>query len=559
MIRITQVLLFLLPVCTATAQTGWWPVQKAPKEIFTCTIKKQTDIREMNLAQSVAGLAAQALNEGSITEGVWIATVNKDYAVYYKTLLKRLQARDAGRTDVWTLIDRFRNKGIIKGYVLYDAGSADNSINLATVYAGIGKGILIDRTQEDLARSKGLVKLFDASGKSLDLAAFQALQPQLNNRVLVIANPKFSNNRDYAIAQKSMVYYGVDSLLRSILAWVQPLSPVIGWNKGDEFKHIEPCTSYGLINTASDWCMNLSLLSTASGHEKEKGLPKLRTLNPATIDTAAHANYHAFVMSDGDNMQWTFGNFLNSPDYWGNPYNATIPMSFTSCVLNLAQAGQDVYAQLVKTQPKGVSVVEYGGGYYYPDLFARARPDAGKILRDYAAMINIQMKQTGAKVFGFICKNVDGPAAMQAYKIYAEEIEDLTGMIAVQYSPYNGGSGKVFWVKNKKGIEIPVVTAKYQLWADQRGPGSGGPADIAGWLNADSRQAAGTGPQFSWTIVHAWSRFAPDAAKGDPLAKLQRGVTPVEWTTQLVDKGTKIVSIEELLWRLRLQKGQKLH
>ena len=86
-------------------------------------------------------------------------------------------------------------------------------------------------------------------------------------------------------------------------------------------------------------------------------------------------NYHAFVMSDGDNMQWTFGGFLSNTDYWKSPYNPEIPMSFTSCVLNLQQAGSDVYNYLVKSQPQGTSVVEYCGGYYYPDLFATSRPD----------------------------------------------------------------------------------------------------------------------------------------------------------------------------------------
>src|SRR5882762_8244485 len=57
-----------------------------------------------------------------------------------------------------------------------------------------------------------------------------------------------------------------------------------------------------------------------------------------------------------------------------------------------------VYAGLKK------AIVEYGGGYYYPDLFAKATPKPEKMLREYAAMINVQMKKTGTKVFGFICR-----------------------------------------------------------------------------------------------------------------------------------------------------------
>jgi hypothetical protein len=547
--------LFILSIssllgCMALAFPGdpdsWWPEQKAPRQIVTCTIKRNNDMREQNLAQSVSGLAAQALNEGRTEEGVWIATPNPDYAIYFSSLLKRLDAKNAGAYDVWSLVNRYVKKGIIKGYILYDHKSQDNALNLATVYAGIKKGILIDVTQEKIARSKGLEKLYDATGKVFDEKAFMELQGELNPRLVVVANPKFFNNRDYAIAHKSMVYYGIDSLFMQVLQWVKPLSLVIGWNKGDEFKHIEPCTRYGLINTATDWCVNLPLLTVAGN--KEPG--KVRSLDPKKINWQEKENYHAFVMSDGDNMQWTFGGFLNNKAYWANSNNASIPMSFTTCVLNLALAGADVYRYLLQSQPAQTSVVEYGGGYYYPDLFAKARPDGEKILRQYAAMINVQMKRTGTKVFGFICRNIASEEAIKAYRIYAQEIEDLTGMIAVQYSPYNGGLGKTIWVKNKKGVEIPVVAARYQLWANLRKPGSGDPQELAGFINNDNKNTTADNRQLNWTIVHAWSSFSQpgDSSKTD-----SRGVTPVAHTKALIEKGTRVVSIEELLWRIRMQ------
>jgi len=104
----------------------------------------------------------------------------------------------------------------------------------------------------------------------------------LNPHLLVLANPEFPNNRDYAIAHKSMVCYGVDALFQSALKWVKPLSPVIGWNKGDEFKQISPCTRLGLINMPADWCMNLPLLSAPSAEEPGK----ISSLDPGKIKLA---------------------------------------------------------------------------------------------------------------------------------------------------------------------------------------------------------------------------------------------------------------------------------
>ena len=57
------------------------------------------------------------------------------------------------------------------------------------------------------------------------------------------------------------------------------------------------------------------------------------------------------------------------------------------------------------------------------------------------------MQRTGAKVFGFICIDVNSTQAMEAYQIFAEEIKELVGMYAVQYASYHGGHGKILWVK----------------------------------------------------------------------------------------------------------------
>ena len=77
-----------LSVCSfrAVASTveSWWPEQKKPDYILKCTLSRYNDIREMNLAQSLCGLAAQAVNEGIGEEGVWIETRVEDYGLYYK-------------------------------------------------------------------------------------------------------------------------------------------------------------------------------------------------------------------------------------------------------------------------------------------------------------------------------------------------------------------------------------------------------------------------------------------------------------------------------------------
>jgi hypothetical protein len=53
---------------------------------------------------------------------------------------------------------------------------------------------------------------------------------------------------------------------------------------------------------------------------------------------------------------------------------------------------------------------------------------------------------------------------------------------------------------------------------------------------------------FTWTSVHAWSKFQ------NPLdtTELKSGVTPIKWCAEKLLPSIKVVSPEELLWRLRM-------
>ena len=46
----------------------------------------------------------------------------------------------------------------------------------------------------------------------------------------------------------------------------------------------------------------------------------------------------------------------------------------------------------------------------------------------------------------------------------------LTGIIAMQYAPYEGGEGKVFWVDDGQGGEVPVMTCRYAVWEHANRP-----------------------------------------------------------------------------------------
>jgi hypothetical protein len=161
----------------------------------------------------------------------------------------------------------------------------------------------------------------------------------------------------------------------------------------------------------------------------------------------------------------------------------------------------------------------------------------------------------------------DGDEARRAYELYAARIPGLVGIFALQYYPYNGGLGRVLWVNNADGAPIPVISARYALWnhlskVEKNGP----PALVADLLNNAPHDAeADPEGSLDWVSAHAWSFFKKadtskdilaeeidqDKAASDPAAR--RGLEPVQWCVERLAPQVRVVTPEEIAWRLRLR------
>lgn len=537
----------------------WWPQQKAPTTILE--FEETKDYAQNTLVYSLAGLMARGVNNGETDKMIWMQNSYRTYEKWYDGMQDRLNLQIQGTYNAAQLLAECRKEIDIKGYVLFKKpksfdwyvynASEDESYNVACMYAGVLDAVTIEEGMEEMAKKAGLQLLKDARNISSN-TAYRELKKLLNNNAVMTMHPARPEIRDYAVAHKTPIGFGINDFFSKILENTKPGSPLLGWNIGGESQFVIPSTVNGVVNTANNWCKNFTLLSANSINEE---LPKLKSLDPATIDYNKGNHFHSFLMSDGDNMQWTIGSFLLSGDFWANPYLSSLPVSFTSCPSNISMMAPDAYKTMVKTQKRHISVVEYGGGYQYPDLYAmNLGAERPKLIRDFIQKVNVHMKRTGTKVFGFLTHDLDNEDAMEAYQIYAEELEDIAGMIAVQYAPYHGGLGEVYWVKNKKGIEIPVVTAKYSMWKGLKmlEDYAGNPETLPAKINRDVAQDKAKGKKsFAWTSVHAWSRFHNPAYPNNP-KELAGGVAPVKWTADKLHKDINVVSIEELLWRIRM-------
>lgn len=297
-----------------------WPNQKTPKKIIVCA--QGNNLAEAMLLESLSGLSAQAVNEGYFDEMVWIDVKNDDYKKIYEQTIKALKITEIREMNIWSLVDYLRMKKVIKGFILYKLDKPrrnaygaypdfNYSSNVATVYASLLKGILIDESLLQTAQIRGLKNLKDARLESLK-ECFEKNKSSLNNASALSVPPGVSNVRDYAIAQKLMLYADGREFAEEVLQWVKPLSPILGWGCGDEYDFTSVISRWGHYNTATNWCWNLPLISSVSTKVE---LKKVNEIGLKEINFNDTSSFHSYIMSDGDNMQWTMGSFVNNTNY----------------------------------------------------------------------------------------------------------------------------------------------------------------------------------------------------------------------------------------------------
>lgn len=534
-----------------------WPVQEPPRCVIVCPAGSTP--AEAMLVESLSGLAAQAVNEGRFDTMLWIETGNDSYKKLFEQSVEALGIAEIRRMEIDAIVRLLERRGILRGYVLYrqDAQRADPyashpdtdySANVAMVYASLLRGALVDESLVQRARGLGLRELKDARGES-PAVCFERNRAKLCRNSALSIPPSVHQLRDYAIAHRLMLYADRKELADSVLKWVEPLSPILGWGCGDEYDFTSLIARWGHYNTATNWCMNLPLLSSVG----ERAQPvRIEEVDPRTIDYDDRSSCHAFVMSDGDNMQWAMDVYGESEKYMGNPAIDHVALSWTLCPTSLSIVSPFTWNKIAARLRPSFSFLEYGGGYQYPDIFASNRPNRPELLREFARRIGLRLDRLGISVFGFICFDVSSAEAQEAFRIYAEEMPGITGMLAVQYFPYEL-DGRIYWQPNREGIDIPIVTARYSLWneVNARRPRAGTPEYVAALINRDQTVAREANERMlGWTIVHAWSDFSQTS----PLTPQPAiGFNPVQTVQQMLLPSIEPVSVDELLWRIRME------
>ncbi len=358
-----------------TCLAGWFPEQKPPA---TYRLLECATPAESICGAALQGLTAKAVNQGKGTELLVLTLGGADYSDWMARTEKRLGLKQNPPISLEKAIEQY--KPFIKGYVLYqeDQSAGDTSqfrdginlsVNTATMLAGLLDALPVSLEQEEVFRKHGFEKLMDARELSLD-EVMTTYKSKLTKNILCSLDPRTANMRDLAVAHNIPVCFGNEESMKAAAAAETPFA-VLGWGTGDEFKHVAPFSKKGGFETVSNWAKNLSLLSAGASEYQPK---KIKPFDPRTIDWNDKRRTVSVTLSDGDNTGWILGSFWKNP-YYGSKLTGKFPAGFSASLAQMAQMAPVVIDRLAETKPDNVSLIEFSGGYFYPDLFAEERPD----------------------------------------------------------------------------------------------------------------------------------------------------------------------------------------
>lgn len=428
----------------------------------------------------------------------------------YEVLLEDL--RKEGRplknaSNVWEVLAAERTA--FRGFVTWSP--ADGSLNAATTLAGPRRLALVEATIRDRVTAMGLKEVEDVRGKQTGV---EQRVPANCDRRMAVHQPtdKGIHLRDFAIARSAFTWFDEQNVsLSPVVQQLDPGARIFGWGS-DEFYFVGGVSRGGGLVIPSDWALNLSALQ----HLPVK-IPT-RPEPPAPEPVREGERVVAFVISDGDNVQWLLNGMATSPGFWASPERGRFAVTWEMAPLltEIAPRALDYFYRTATPRDDFIAGPS-GAGYYFPS----DAPDRPLLARDGGNALRAAGLRLAAVIDN--ARDMSGADALVSQP-------GVDGVLFKNYSAYNHFGSDVRWTSGK-----PIVSFRFLLW-EQRVRGKGLmpeqlPEGVAASISAmPSGPAAGTAA-FALVNVHAWS-FRDS---GGPMAAVAR-------TLPLLPQGTRVVT-----------------
>jgi len=474
-----------------------------PTRLYTIRVSDMTG-PERTLIGTLQGLLAS-----SSAEQIYIRPLAGGYDTWLQDLVHNYGVERVDVTDALALLDHF--KAEVDGYLLYQVG--DSSINAATSLAGLERAVVVEASIESQVSALGLGLVMDMRG--IDEAwVLSQYAGQLNPDVVVEQKEAFEHSlRDYAVLSNALTFYDGNSAFRNqVLDGLNPNSAMYGWGDAllGEDVFIRSGSERGNFTIPADHAHNLSALS---------GFPSIQQSQPEQTPIAADPDTHyvAFLMTDGDNLQWTLGNLQSDTKWFSSPFRGNFDMGWglpPSSVHSAPTVMKWYYDNAVAGPGRdGFVAGPSGGGYMYPSMYPQAELSAHvSQLAEWMALGDLGV----VEILDF-----GSQLDIDLWNIYTEQ-DAIDGLLYLEYGDHSGPTGRVVWSNGK-----PVIAPLIKLW---NGLPESDEATIVSRINQAPRDP--TSPiGYSLVIVGVWEHSLEE------IQSIINGFSP---DTRVVTPGTLV-------------------
>lgn len=452
---------------------------------------------EMVLATTLQGLA----NRGA--PRVWIKWRNVQAIIEQDLRAEGAQLREVD--DVWALLERHRSR--VEGVVLYREGQP--CLNVATSLSGPLNAVAVESAMEAEARRRGFRVLKDVRGMSEQEAWTRFGDLFRRGMVIEQVLEKAGYLRDYAVKHSAFVIdaHQDREFRRKVVGELARGRLAFGWSR-DEFQWIEDLSRAGATGVPADWCRNLSALEelpvqvTPPARQPVRSMPNKRMV--------------AFVLTDGDNIQWMTDGFVTDRAYYGSPRRGTFPMTWEVAPI-LARVAPRVLQIIYRTATPYDDFVTGPGllGYTFPSLLPNRET--------HAVRTAPFLRESGLSVVSFLNINDGDPMHLAPWM----NLPEVDAGLYKEFDPYHRPQGRVVWFGDK-----PLIGYRFVLWENLLG--------IDALVREISAMPTSGEGRFALINVHAWSY----GSIGGPMEAVYRviGQLPAD---------TEVVTVHQLVHQLR--------
>ena len=382
----------------------------------------------------------------------------------------------------WSLLREHR--AAFAGLVIGQVGT--ESLNRATTLAGLTNALVADPSLVEQLVAEGWPVLADARSRST-ADVWAETQARVARGVMIHQDPsKTLHLRDLAMSLGAWTVYEEPAAERT--RQVQALGPhtrVYGWGR-DELGFVREVSQGSGAVIPADWSLNLSAL---------RHLPATRPVRSRPAKPRVRSSGErvvAFVVSDGDNLQWVGGRFVDDPGFWASPLRGRFAVTWEMPPEAWVMAPRILGKILGMASPNDDFIAGPSGyGYQFPSHL----PDRPAAAAETARAV--------ARVDWSLVTLLNAGGGQDSSKEWLEQPE-IRGVLYKDYAPYNRGRGAVHWHQGK-----PSVSYRYLLWEQKDRSGALRPdwlpAGVAGAVERQPSGAEAGSEAYALVNVHAWS------------------------------------------------------